>query len=240
MADVTLKKGNRLPVLSRQFLLDGLPLDLTGATVVFNMYEASTGTQVITNGVCSVTDAAVGEVEYPWTSADALLDANQYLGSFVATFAGPRTVTAPNNGMIVIEILGTIEATWSYTGNPTNSQRDACRFVIGDTDANNQLLTDQEIEWLLVQWEDNIYSAGAEGCVAIAGKFTAKADYSRSVGDLSISTQYQQQATAFLTRGDHLREQANKFGQPTPAYYADTDGNVFGKSNFAVGMDKFL
>lgn len=240
MADVTLKKGNRLPVLSRQFLLDGEPLNLTGATVVFNMWAAATGTQVITNGTCTVTDAADGQVEYPWTSNDATLDADQYLGSFTATFAGPRTVTAPNNGMIVVEILATTGATWSYTGNPTNSNRDACRFVIGDTDANNQLLSDQEIEWLLVQWEDNIYTAGAEACVAISGKFAAKADYSRSVGDMSISTQYQAQANNYLTRADHLREQADKYGQPVPSFYTDSSGNVFGPSNFSVGMDGFL
>lgn len=240
MADVTLKKGNRLPVLSRQFLLDGAALDLTGATVVFNMYEASTGTQVITNGVCTVVDATDGQVEYPWTANDALLTESQYLGSFTATFSGSRKVTAPNNGMIVVEILDTTSATWSYTGNPTNSLRDACRFVIGDTDANNQLLTDQEVDWLLVQWENNIYTAGAEACVAISGKFTAKADYSRSVGDMSISTQYQAQANNYLTRADHLREQADKYGQPVPFFYSDTSGNVFGPSNFGVGMDKFL
>lgn len=240
MADITIKRGDRLPVLARQFVLDGSAIDLTGATVVFNMWEASSGTQVITNGVCSVVNAVQGRVEYPWTSTDATLAAGQYLASFAATFSGPRTVTAPNNGMIVIEILAATQATWSYTGNPTNSLRDSCRFVIGDTDANNQLLTDQEIDWLLVQWENNIYSAGAEGCVAISGRFTAKADYSRSVGDMSISTQYQAQATAYLTRADHLREQADKYGQPVPSFYTDTLGNVFGPSNFSIGMDTFL
>lgn len=240
MADITIKAGNRLPVLARQFTLDDAAIDLTGSTVVFNMWQAADGVQVITNGSCSIVNAANGQVEYPWSSADATLSAGQYLASFTATFSGSRILNAPNNGMIVVEILAQTAATWSYTGNPTNSNRDACRFVIGDTDANNQLLTDQEIDWLLAQWENNIYSAGAEGCVAISGKFTAKADYSRSVGDMSISTQYQAQAEAYLTRGDHLREQANKFGQPTPAYYSDTLGNVFGPSHFSVGMDTFL
>lgn len=239
MADITIKAGDRLPVIARTFSLDGEPIVLSGATVVFNMWDAATGTQVITNGACTIISALDGQVEYSWTAGDATLAAGQYLASFKATFAGPRSVTAPNNGMIVIEILATTGATWSYTGNPTNSLRDACRFVVGDTDANNQLLTDQEIDWLLVEWENNIYTAGAEGCVAISGKFTAKADYSRSVGDMSISTQYQRQAEAYLTRADHLREQADKFGQPTPAFYSDTDGNVFGPSHFSIGMDVF-
>lgn len=240
MADVTIKKGDRLPVIARQFLLDDVAVNLTGATVTFNMWAAATGTQVITNGSCTVVTAAEGRVEYPWTSTDATLAAGQYLASFTATFSGPRVMTAPNNGVIVVEILATTGSTWSYTGNPTNRLLDACRFVIGDTDPDNQLLTDEEVNWLLAQWEDNIYSAGAEGCVAISGKFVRKADYSKSVGDLSISTQYQAQAEAYLSRGDHLREQANKYGQPVIGYYADTSGNVFGPSHFSVGMDEFL
>ena len=240
MADITIKAGDRLPIIARQFLLNDAAINLTDATVKFNMWNAASGTQVITNGTCTITNSAEGRVEYPWTTSDASLPAAQYFASFTATYAGGRTITAPNSQMIVIEILAATKSTWSYSGNPENSLLDACRFVIADTDANNQLLTDAEINWLLNQWEDNIYSAGAEGCVAISGKFTAKADYSRSVGDLSISTQYQAQADAYLTRGDHLREQANKFGQPTPSYYSDQDGNVFGPSHFSVGMDKWL
>jgi len=239
MADVTIKKGNRLPVLARQFLLDDVAVDLTGATVVFNMWGAASGTQVITSGSCSIVNAAQGRVEYSWSSSDATLAAGQYLASFTATFSG-RTLTAPNNGMVVIELLDTTKSTWSYTGNPQNSTLDACRFVIGDTDPDNQLLMDAEINWLLAQWEDNIYSAGAEGCVAISGKYTRLGDYSKSVGDLSLSTQHQAQANAFLTRADHLREQANKYGQPQGYYYTDTSGNVFGPSHFSVGMDTFL
>ena len=240
MADITIKSGDRLPIIARQFLLNDAAVDLTDATVVFNMWSASSGSRVITNGSCTIIDSATGQVEYPRSSADASLAAGQYFASFTATYSGGRMLTAPNAQMIVIEILSQTGSTWSYSGNPQNSLLDACRFVIGDTNSENQLLMDAEIIWLLNQWEDNIYSAGAEGCVAISGKFTAKADYSRSVGDLSISTQYQAQAEAYLNRGDHLREQANKFGQPTPAYFADADGNVFGASHFSVGMDKWL
>lgn len=239
MADITIKYGNRLPIIARQFLLDDQPIDITGATVTFNMWGAGTGTQVITDGNCTIINALLGQVEYMWSETDSTIPAGQYLASYTANFSGSR-ITAPNNGMIVIEILSTIGSTWSYTGNPTNRLLDACRFVIGDTDSNNQLLSDEEVNWLLDQWENNIYSAGAEGCVAIAGKYTRQSDYSKSVGDLSISTQYQAQANAYLTRGDHLREQADKFGQPTPFFYKDTEGNVFGPSHFGVGMDGFL
>ena len=62
MADITIKAGNRLPVLARQFTLDDAAIDLTGSTVVFNMWQAADGVQVITNGSCSIVDAANGEI----------------------------------------------------------------------------------------------------------------------------------------------------------------------------------
>ncbi len=62
MADVSIRKGDRLPQLDRQFLVDGSGVNLTGATVVFNMYKASDGTQVITDGTVTVVTAALGDV----------------------------------------------------------------------------------------------------------------------------------------------------------------------------------
>ena len=93
MAGVTIKKGDRLPVLARQFTLDGGAINLTGSTVIFDMWNASTGAQVITAGAATITGAATGDVEYAWTSADATLVAGQYLGAFTASFSGRTRFT---------------------------------------------------------------------------------------------------------------------------------------------------
>lgn len=45
--------------------------------------------------------------------------------------------------------------TWSYSGNPSNSKIDECRFLIGDTDKSNPIMQDEEIEYLITKSGDN-------------------------------------------------------------------------------------
>ena len=37
---------------------------------------------------------------------------------------------------------------WTYDGDPSANARDAIRFLIGDTDTNDQLLADAEVAWV--------------------------------------------------------------------------------------------
>lgn len=74
--------------------------------------------------------------------------------------------------------------TWSYSGDPGASLRDAVRFLIGDTDGTRQLLGDDEIDWL-ASTQGSQYVAAAFGCEMIADKISGSAS-SKSVGDLSI------------------------------------------------------
>ena len=235
MAEITIKKGDRLPKLSRQFLTDGTATDLTGATITFNMWNASTGTQVITDGVCTLVSAATGQVEYPWTATDATLVAGFYVASFTATFSGPRLLTAPNNGLISIQIVALTGAQWSYTGNPSARPIDKVRFLCGDTDTSNQLIMDPEIDFLLSEWNNDAYISAAFACEAIAGKYSAKSDYSRSVGDLSISTQYGASAKTFLDRAARLRTSAARAYPPSPNW--DANGYPV-TSEFSIGMGR--
>lgn len=235
MADVTIRKGDRLPQLARQFLLDGVAVNLTGATVTFDMWNAATGTQVITNGACTVTAAATGDVKYEWSATDATLNSGVYLAAFTATFSGPKTLTAPNNGMIVVEIFADTESDWSYTGRPSARPIDAVRFLSGDTDSDNPQATDSEILFLLSEWNDDTYIAAAAVCDAAAGKASSKADQSKSVGDLSISTQYASQATTFAQRAAALRAQAARKSPPKPT----ASSAALGSFSFTVGGDTY-
>lgn len=74
--------------------------------------------------------------------------------------------------------------TWTYSGNPSSSSLDAVRFRIGDTDTEDQLVTDEEIAYLLTEW-GNVPSASIAACEAIAAKFSRLAD--RQIGNLRIS-----------------------------------------------------
>ena len=44
---------------------------------------------------------------------------------------------------------------WSYSGNPTTSQIDKYRFMLGDTDEKHPLMQDEEIQFLIDESNDN-------------------------------------------------------------------------------------
>lgn len=59
--------------------------------------------------------------------------------------------------------------TWTYS-NPAENDRDAVRYLVGDTDTTDQLVSDEEIAYLLAE-EGNVYEAAAATAEAIAAKF---------------------------------------------------------------------
>ena len=81
--------------------------------------------------------------------------------------------------------------TWTYSGDPSSSDLDAVRFIIGDTDTNDQLLTNAEINYMIT-YHGTLLRACSESALAIAAKFARL--MSRSIGGLSadFSVKYQQ------------------------------------------------
>ncbi len=61
--------------------------------------------------------------------------------------------------------------TWTYSGDPSSSDRDMVRFLIGDTDTTDQLATDAEISWA-VGISSNNYEASAEIARGLAAKYS--------------------------------------------------------------------
>lgn len=39
--------------------------------------------------------------------------------------------------------------TWTYSGNPANSEKDLYRFLVGDVNPNEPILQDEEIEYVI-------------------------------------------------------------------------------------------
>jgi hypothetical protein len=74
---------------------------------------------------------------------------------------------------------------WTYTNDPLNSQRDAARFLTGDTDSNAPLLSDEEMDFLLETHGGSPLPAAAAACDAIAAKLAKNVDH--STGRLSVS-----------------------------------------------------
>ena len=73
---------------------------------------------------------------------------------------------------------------WSYSGNPSSSGKDQVRFLVGDTKKCDQLLTDEEIEFLISQ-EGSVMKAAAMAAQSIAASFSRLSD--ETVGAVSVS-----------------------------------------------------
>ena len=89
--------------------------------------------------------------------------------------------------------------TWSYSGDPSKTTRDAVRFLIGDTDFADQKLSDEEIAYALTAY-GSPHRTSARLARSLAARSTGRAD--RQVGDLRIS--WRDQAKAYLELADAL------------------------------------
>lgn len=93
--------------------------------------------------------------------------------------------------------------TWTYSGDPATTSRDAVRFLVGDTDTTDQLVSDEEISWVLTQ-HSGVRHAAAATCEAIAAKFARQAEM--SVDDVSIKAG--EKAEHYRALAKELRAQA--------------------------------
>lgn len=82
---------------------------------------------------------------------------------------------------------------WTYSGDPSTSDRDAVRFWIQDTDETTPLLQDEEIDYLVELWMPqygSVLLTAAMAAEVIAAKYTGEVSVSAdgvsvAVGDLS-------------------------------------------------------
>jgi hypothetical protein len=72
--------------------------------------------------------------------------------------------------------------TWTYSGDPSASNRDKVRFLVHDTDTTRQLITDEEVAWALTDAGGNYYRAAATCCRVIGSEF---AQSNVTVGDVA-------------------------------------------------------
>lgn len=91
--------------------------------------------------------------------------------------------------------------TWSYSGDPGDSALDEIRFLIQDTDTNDQLLSNEEITYLFDAYGD-AYSAAVAAVGVLIAKASKVAEESKTVGDLSLSVK----SGARLTQWQALME----------------------------------
>lgn len=104
--------------------------------------------------------------------------------------------------------------TWSYTGNPASSSKDAIRFLVGDTVSTDALVTDEEIAWALTQ-NTNVNIAASIIAKGLATKF-ATMKVSVKIGP--ISEEYGNRAKFYSDRAKELEKTA----------YEGTTLNIYG------------
>jgi hypothetical protein len=128
--------------------------------------------------------------------------------------------------------------------DPTSGDRDKVRFLIQDTDSTDPHLQDAEITYLLSVWT-NVYAAAAYAAEAIAAKYAHKTNYSRSIGDLSISESYATSAAEFRELAKTLKAQELEIFPPSvkinaSAIMATADKLVQTyKTDFYTGMHDY-
>jgi hypothetical protein len=98
---------------------------------------------------------------------------------------------------------------WSYSGDPSVSTLDWVRYKIGDTDSNDQLLTDGEVAFQIT--ECGRFEAAARCCEAIAGKYARDADF----GNMSLNVSRSQRVEQYERLATTLRKQG--IGRLTPS-----------------------
>lgn len=130
---------------------------------------------------------------------------------------------------------------WSYSRDPSDSDLDAVRFYVQDTDPNDQLISDEEIEFLIAQWTP-VYGSNlmvaAMAAEAIAAKFAREVSYSAdgvSVGVNELQTKYDALASS-------LRDQYKQFdigGGPEVGgvMWSDQPDPMIKPTIWAIGMN---
>jgi len=120
--------------------------------------------------------------------------------------------------------------------DPSSGDRDKVRFLVQDTDSTDAHLQDAEITYLVSTW-GNVYDAAIAAAEIISGQYANKTNYSRSIGDLSISESYATSAAEFRAVADRLREQKNRLYPPTPKINASSIVSTAERTQTVYGTD---
>lgn len=96
-----------------------------------------------------------------------------------------------------------------------STNRGKVRLLIGDTDSNNVLLQDDEIDFFLSESNDNVYLAASYAARSISGKFSREADTTVE----SVSKSYSQRSRQYSQLAAQLEAQSKRVrgSIPTPA-----------------------
>lgn len=110
--------------------------------------------------------------------------------------------------------------TWTYSGDPGGSTRDEIRFLIQDTDTNDQLLSDEELDYLIGVWTD-AYAAAVAAVTALIAKGSRDVEESKRVGDLSLSVKTGARVQQWVALKAQLQQERQRVQGGSPRFNAN-------------------
>lgn len=81
--------------------------------------------------------------------------------------------------------------TWSYSGDPSSSPKDAIRFTIGDTISKDPILQDEEINYILAA-NTSVDDAAYAACLGIVARYSRLADTTSGKEKIAYSQKLKQ------------------------------------------------
>ena len=103
---------------------------------------------------------------------------------------------------------------WSYSGDPSTSTRDAVRWHIGDTDSDEQMVSNEEIDFALGRNTAPLRAA-IEVLESVASRYARQVDTSTG----GISVMLGARSAAIRAQVDTLRAQLQRH-EGVPTFYA--------------------
>ena len=116
--------------------------------------------------------------------------------------------------------------TFSYSGDPANSDLDQLRFTLADTDVAFQLLSDEELTWLAGQWMpryDSLTFVASIAAATISRKFTGIV--SVSADGVSVNTSELAERYSKMALG--LRKEYKDSMAPGSPIWGDTSERCY-------------
>ena len=103
-----IKEGDTRPAITVNLTdANDAAVNLTGATVAFNMRVEPAGSVKVNASSANVTDSEAGQVSYNWTSSNTDTAAD-YEAEFQVTFAGGAVQTFPGRNWIAVHVIDDI------------------------------------------------------------------------------------------------------------------------------------
>ena len=126
--------------------------------------------------------------------------------------------------------------TWTYTADPTSSKKDAVRFLVGDTNDSDQLITDEEINWSLTEVNYEPYRAASNVAYTIASIFARQAQQlSKTVGGLTISQSFADRGQRYERMAEDLLRRSRRINPPL----ANADPGALGAEFLMGEFDRY-